>query len=332
MTDKKPDWDSNQTDWTYWSNLPSISAEDACWLFCGVDPNVCNTDSIENKHELSNEKKTEIQKVSTQMNSDIQVGTEEEHNSPWNWVCWAKSKGINVPEQFYKLAYEANIQKIRCHSVTQPLEEISPESMEWYMKQDSWTSSEAIFLMHGLKPTGQMHGSDEVRTHFPEVYHMLRRSITTGSVGKEITQAGQRDFIDTPQEWLEWGRGKGCCFVEVSSIPFHDRTDQMATQQSLNEDMPIPGKPPRIAIRRLTIQAAWQIEQETKKRATAKEVMKQLQAWADKGEYSETLVSSDIRNKSVKWITDKGVGKKYSLEACGKALSDWYKSRNVEGD
>lgn len=90
----------------------------------------------------------------------------------------------------------------------------------------------------------------------------------------------------------------------------------------------IPGKQPNIAIRKLAVKAAWEIEQKTKKRTTAIEVMTKLQNWADEAKYSETLRHSNRDKRSVSWVTNKGVKKNYTIEACQVTLKDWWSSRD----
>lgn len=89
------------------------------------------------------------------------------------------------------------------------------------------------------------------------------------------------------------------------------------------KQLDIPGKFPKVAIRKLAIIAAWGIEKNSKKLASAEEVMKVLQLWVD-GDCPE-LISKE-RN-SVKWVTTKGLEKIFTLEACSKALEAWRKSR-----
>jgi hypothetical protein len=88
-----------------------------------------------------------------------------------------------------------------------------------------------------------------------------------------------------------------------------------------------PGKQPNTAMGKLAIKAAWEIEQESKRRATAKEVIALLQKWADGKKHTETLRAADKRNKSVEWVTGKAIPKSYGQEACGKTLEIWHKSR-----
>lgn len=84
----------------------------------------------------------------------------------------------------------------------------------------------------------------------------------------------------------------------------------------------IPGKMPQTNIGKLAIKAAWQIECDTNKRATAKQVIEKLQAWTEtEPELAETIPHG------VKWTTTKGKQKPFDIEACAKALETWQASR-----
>lgn len=87
----------------------------------------------------------------------------------------------------------------------------------------------------------------------------------------------------------------------------------------------IPGEVPKVASGRLAVQAAWEIECETSKRATAKEVMQRMRQWANDGRYGE--LTSPLSGNAVEWVTTKGKSNKYDLEACGKTLARWHESR-----
>lgn len=89
----------------------------------------------------------------------------------------------------------------------------------------------------------------------------------------------------------------------------------------------IPGKPPLREVGKLAIKAAWQIECETKRRASAKEVMTRLQGWADAGNESDTLMKSLPAKRAVQWLTTKGAHREYTTEACQEALQRWNESR-----
>jgi hypothetical protein len=89
----------------------------------------------------------------------------------------------------------------------------------------------------------------------------------------------------------------------------------------------IPGDLPRNSMGQLAVKAAWIIESEARRRATAKEVMERLQGWADQGTEPAVLKESNRANRSVVWLTNKGIEKRYGMEACEKTLGAWLKSR-----
>lgn len=85
----------------------------------------------------------------------------------------------------------------------------------------------------------------------------------------------------------------------------------------------IPGKMPNITIGKLAIKAAWQIECETGKCATADSVIKRLQKWVDTDDYPELLEKIP---HGVTWVTKKGKTNSYDIGACEKTLEAWNKS------
>lgn len=91
----------------------------------------------------------------------------------------------------------------------------------------------------------------------------------------------------------------------------------------------IPGKIPNTTIGKLAIKAAWLIECETGKRATAKQVIERLQSWVDHKDNPEavTELTGKIAN-GVMWVTRAGKGRPYDIGACQKALETWNKSRD----
>lgn len=90
----------------------------------------------------------------------------------------------------------------------------------------------------------------------------------------------------------------------------------------------IPGKIPNTTNCKLAIKAAWQIECETSKRATAKQVIEKLQTWVDHKDNTEavTELTGKIPN-GVKWVTCAGKENQYDIGACQKTLETWNKSR-----
>jgi hypothetical protein len=138
--------------------------------------------------------------------------------------------------------------------------------------------------------------------------------------------------------FMEWAKSKGhnpewgALFAhleantEISSITSDSRVepDLVISVKSNVNDEP-PGKMPRCAIGKLAIKAAWQIECETKRKATPNEVIEKLQAWAIGGE------DGYLRDKiplGVTWRPKRSdIDKKFEIEACSKALDVWELSR-----
>lgn len=100
------------------------------------------------------------------------------------------------------------------------------------------------------------------------------------------------------------------------------------TGETPTANQPIPGKMPRVSIGRLAVTAAWLIENETDRRATADKVIQQLQGWATDGKYPDILLRAEPRKRAVIWMTKKtGLEKEYDVGACGKTLDEWRKGR-----
>ena len=105
------------------------------------------------------------------------------------------------------------------------------------------------------------------------------------------------------------------------------QSETVAPNNTLASSNAMPGKLPRIAMGLLAVEAAWAIEQETKRASSAKGVMARLQEWADTGMKPETLLRSDKTKRGVYWRTSKGAEKLYDIDACGKTLESWLKTR-----
>lgn len=118
------------------------------------------------------------------------------------------------------------------------------------------------------------------------------------------------------------------CFVEKNKSTEQSDTQETKTPEITSSS--IPGKIPRVAIGKLAIKAAWEIEREhkSKRRATADEVMKRLQSWADAGTHPDVLLGSNRRLKQVTWLKSKSGDKPFSIGACEKALKAWNESRD----
>lgn len=229
---------------------------------------------------------------------------------------------------------------------------------EW----DCWASktqliaNEAIPLMNGLDPKSWEEYENKEKGFPYEMIHSIERCLIMAQAEGIVSK--------TPANWLEWGRTHDldkpvlkseewlkapdiCMFYlfesavnEILKLSSHRGSMEdnncidaktRGVQHEPSDDekfINIPGKQPKIAIRKLAVKAAWEIEHKTGKRATDTEVMKKLQDWADIKEYSETLRASNRDKRSVDWVTNKGVKKSYTIEACQATLKDWGKSRN----
>lgn len=86
-----------------------------------------------------------------------------------------------------------------------------------------------------------------------------------------------------------------------------------------------PGKMPKVAIGKLAISAAWEIECEIGRKAIAQEVISRLQQWVTSEQERESLIRAIPHG--VVWVTQSRKEKPYDIDACGKTLGTWLKSR-----
>ncbi len=219
---------------------------------------------------------------------------------------------------------------------------------EW----DSWATKqqlladEAIPLMNGLDPRSWKEYQNEEKNLPLEMVDSIERCL------KMAESDGLT--VKPPTEWIIWGRkhdlDKPILTSNTSNIPnvcmfklFETAVNAVSKssnalkpnqsdKQEINKPKTnnIPGTIPRIAIGQLTVTEAWEIEREKGKRATAKEVLEKLQAWATNGQkYCHVLhpPPDKFRGSGVYWITGKSRKKLYTLVACEKALEKWNKSR-----
>ncbi len=141
-------------------------------------------------------------------------------------------------------------------------------------------------------------------------------------------------------DWLTWCRNNGyfdtanqiiskvsahavpvgaVCIEIAQGVTSEAKAAKVETRQA---DAPVPGKMPNTAIGKLAITAAWLIECEIGKRATANQVIKKLQ----KMEPDEPVITEVIAH-GVNWVTTKGKINSYDTQTCAKTLETWTKSR-----
>ncbi|MDP2822730.1 MAG: hypothetical protein Q8O52_08635 [Sulfuritalea sp.] len=149
---------------------------------------------------------------------------------------------------------------------------------------------------------------------FGGVHFTLRdgfREAAAEILAKSSTDQAERDIQDTPTSG-DSGMTGGSPIVGAGDTAI--------------ENSDIPGKLPRVAIGRLAVTAAWQIERETNRAATADKVIERLQAWATDGKHPDILLRAEPKKRSVIWMPKKtGLEKDYDVGACGKTLAEWRK-------
>ena len=211
-----------------------------------------------------------------------------------------------------------------------------------WLKFETWTPIEAAMLVCGLQPS---HECPEIpqEANGLEGGQVIEKSDTRFDSAKRVLQLWNRrenppDKI-RPADFVAWCKTKEINTdwlrdIEAAAMPQPESAPEgkafnAPKEQGLREGDPTspPGKQPNTAMGKLAIKAAWEIEQQSKMRATAKEVIELLQEWADGQKHTETLRAADKRTKSVEWVTGKLKPKSYDQEACGKALETWHKSR-----
>lgn len=142
---------------------------------------------------------------------------------------------------------------------------------------------------------------------------------TVSSVDLEPKNTIEPDESDDPDDW------------GGDDAPSSAAIDKIKPPESVqgpnHADSKMPGKLPRVAIGKLAIKAAWQIEIEIRRAASRDEVMARLQEWADSGTEPAVLRKSDKPKRGVQWVTYGGILKTYDLDACEKAIIAWRKSR-----
>jgi hypothetical protein len=133
-----------------------------------------------------------------------------------------------------------------------------------------------------------------------------------------VSAADVNTWLTAHPEWGNYRLG--------DVVPTPDSMEQASSIAVTNptntfNDEP-PGKMPRTAIGKLAIKAAWRIERATRNKATANQVITELQQQVE----TEPALVKKISH-GVRWETTKGKEKPFDVEACAKALDTWNTSR-----
>jgi hypothetical protein len=201
---------------------------------------------------------------------------------------------------------------------------------------DGWLSLSDMLLGKDRKTPAELECALEQNGWF--YFNARGRIVPLDSVGRDRALKLLADFYkrdeesktypydkQPPSDFLNTGDDPSLCSFRLR--PNSLSKNEASNLVTIKTESP-SGKMPRIAIGQLAVKIAWQIEQETGKKASAKQVMAELQKKADDGTHSDVLMESDRANKAVKWFTTKSEHKPYGIEACQRALRVWNKSRH----
>lgn len=123
------------------------------------------------------------------------------------------------------------------------LEELTEEDKQNYYKEAAWDWVKAIYILQGYKPVFQV-STEQVRSHFPSQVAYVSQSIQLGNIGKEINQAGEKNFIDSPEKWLTFWQK--VYLPKQEAQPFNNDSVVTNNQKAKNtEETPLFIKDPR---------------------------------------------------------------------------------------
>jgi hypothetical protein len=197
-----------------------------------------------------------------------------------------------------------------------------------YLQLDTWTPVDAALLVSGLQPLDDcneipktaMGLDNSFYSGNEDAFHFARRTLKIWD-----SQVSPPEKI-TPSEFVAWCKTKGIDTTWLNDVPAKVEAAPAAKVEAVTVTRPsgedIPGKMPRTAIGKQAIKAAWQIECETSKLATPRQVIDRLQALV---ETEPELVA--VLPHGITWTTSKGAEKAYEVEACAKTLGKWNTSR-----
>lgn len=194
----------------------------------------------------------------------------------------------------------------------------------------------AALWMHGIDPrairhelagAGREHALIELPDKFSDTLGIIKSAVRAG----HITQAPfpsitVNEINDDTQilknSFLAWHSTQETATLAKSHASPAAKVEAVPDTSQYSEE--IPGKMPNVTGGKLAVKAAWQIECESGKRATATCVIERLKTWVDSDDYPELL---EKISHGVKWATKKGKANSYDIDACGKTLETWNKSR-----
>ena len=140
-------------------------------------------------------------------------------------------------------------------------------------------------------------------------------------------------FINACKPLLADSRQRKLLIQGLRDYP-HNQAKSAANLQAVNRpdtvsDVSEWGEPPgiktgMITITKLAITAAWNIECEMGRKASAKDVIERLRKWVAGNLHPELI---EITTHGVKWMTTAPDEKTYDIDACRATLKAWNKGR-----
>ena len=190
----------------------------------------------------------------------------------------------------------------------EPPEHITDDELQGWLRHDSWTALQAIFLLHGKKPRNAVNSDDEIFTHFVQAHVYLQTGLEISAIGKKVTRAGADEWVGSPANWYTWAKSKGLPLdarivqyfeLHLSSLTKSNDPETTSVESSLIAAVPVKPLLRRDAIWR-DIDGA---QRELGEKATMDEIMAKLQSY--RGITGSSVI--DVAQGKVIWRSDAGV-------------------------
>ncbi len=232
-------------DYDAWDLVNDFTVAQASCLWCGVDPDI--------SFLIQKSKNPQIAAIEQMLVSEIRAGrlradsTQNVLSSIGNYSEslvtrealkeLAERKELK-PKFLFPMAREPdpleNLPIVRTPQALVPMKE---GILDFKLKKDSWTLTEALFTLHGCQPPG-IETIDELGSHYPEACVLALNSIKSGTLCRETRITGERLYIESPARWFAWALEK--------DLPIADTVRaKMVRGKSVDEktDAPAHGTP-----------------------------------------------------------------------------------------
>lgn len=185
-------WNGDFIDWNYWAGLSNITPNQASKLYWCIDP-IKWPDNDYAQGTITGDLQEKILRLKLWL---------EDSSNAWSLNDLANALGPdNLPFGMAEAVKKQRIDEVSKHCFDiESLELLTDEIKHDYYSRAAWTWVDAIYILQGYKPVYQL-STEQVRSHFPSLVNDFTQSIQLGVIGKEINQAGEKSFIDSPVNW-----------------------------------------------------------------------------------------------------------------------------------